>query len=177
MLFSRLFVVAVLVVLGVSGVTAASAAPQQICPSNPAAPLIEPEARDVMNVDAAQQIADGTGIKVGIIADGIDVNNPDLIRPSGQHVVFDYQDFSGAGTGAVTDGRQAFLAAGIVASQGNQTYDLSGFVSPSHPLPPGCNIKIQGIAPGSSLALLKVAGTKSRTLDSEHAEAIRYAVD
>lgn len=177
MRFSRLFVVAVLVVLGASGVTAASAAPQQVCPSNPAGPLIEPEARDVLNADAAEQIVDGTGIKVGIIADGIDVNNPDLIRPGGQHVVFDYQDFSGVGTGAVTDGRQAFLAAGIVASQGNQTYDLSGFVNPSHPLPPGCNIKIQGIAPGTGLAVLRVAGSNSRTLGSEVAEAIRYAVD
>ena len=101
-----------------------------------------------MNVDAAEQIADGTGIKVGIIADGIDPNNPDLIRPDGQHVIFDYQDFSGFGTGAPTDGREAFLDAGTIASQGNQTYDLSGFVNPAHPLPPGCNIKIEGIAPG-----------------------------
>ena len=178
-----------LVGFGVSSITAASAsldgrgsmpAPavaQQICPSNPSVPLVEPEGRDVMNVDAAQQIADGTGVKVGIIADGIDVNNPDLIRTGGQHVVFDYEDFSGSGTGAPTDGRQAFLAAGIVASQGHQTYDLSGFVNPAHPLPPGCTVKIQGIAPGSSLAVLKVAGSNSRTLDSEVAEAIRYAVD
>ncbi len=49
-----------------------STATQQICPSNPAQPLIEPEARTVMNVAAAQQLADGTGVKVGIIADGID---------------------------------------------------------------------------------------------------------
>ena len=78
---------------------------QQICPSNPAQPLIEPEARQVMNVDAAEQIADGTGVKVGIIADGIDPNNPDLIRANGQHVIFDYEDFSGFGPGAPTDGR------------------------------------------------------------------------
>ena len=70
---------------------------QQVCPANPSQPIIEPEARDVMNVNAAEQIADGTGIKVGIIADGIDPNNPDLIRANGQHVVFDYQDFSGFG--------------------------------------------------------------------------------
>jgi hypothetical protein len=189
MRFSRLFVVAVLVDLGVSGIAAASGsahrqgrmlalpAAQQICPSDPAVPLVEPEAREVMNVGAAQQIANGTGIKVGIIADGIDVNLPDLIRTGGQHVDFDYQDFSGFGTGAPTDGRQAFLAAGIIASQGRQTYDLSGFVNPAHPLPPGCNIRIQGIAPGSSLAVLNVAGSNPRALNSQIAEAIRYAVN
>src|SRR5215471_5836231 len=107
---------------------------QQICPSNPANPLVEPEARQVMNVDAADQIVNGSGIKVGIIADGIDPNNPDLIR-NGQHVIFDYQDFSGFGPGAPTDGRESFLDAGTIASQGNQTYDLAGFVNPAHPLP------------------------------------------
>ena len=132
---------------------AGSAGQQQVCPANPAQPIIEPEARDVMNVNAAEQIADGSGIKVGILADGIDPNNPDLIRANGQHVIFDYQDFSGYGTSAPTDGREAFLDAGTIASQANQTYDLSGFVNPAHPLPPGCNIKIKGIAPGASLAV------------------------
>ena len=58
------------------------------------------------------------GIKVGIVADGIDPNNPDLIRPNGQHVIFDYQDFSGYGASAPTDGRKAFLDAGTIASPG-----------------------------------------------------------
>src|SRR5215471_9408732 len=40
-----------------------SNAPQQICPSNPSQPLVEPEAREVMNVDAADQLADGSGVK------------------------------------------------------------------------------------------------------------------
>jgi hypothetical protein len=84
----------------------ALSAAQQVCPSNPIVPLVEPEARDVMNGDAAQQIADGTGVKVGIISDSIDVNLPDLIRTGGQHVVFDYRDFSGFGTGAPSDGRR-----------------------------------------------------------------------
>ncbi len=97
-------------------------ATQQICPSDPAKPIVEPEARQVMNVDAANQIVNGAGIKVGIIADGIDPNNPDLIRANGQHVIFDFQDFSGFGPGAPTDGREAFLDAGTIASQGNQTY-------------------------------------------------------
>src|SRR5262249_38658049 len=45
-----------------AGRTAAAAGPssaQPICPSNPAQPLIEPEAREVMNVAAANQIANG----------------------------------------------------------------------------------------------------------------------
>jgi hypothetical protein len=153
-----------------------SAAAQQICPSNPAQPLIEPEARTVMNADAAEAIADGTGVKVGIIADGIDPANADLIRANGQHVIFDYQDFSGYGINSPTDGREAFLDAGTIASQANQTYDLSGFVNPAHPLPPGCNIKIKGIAPGASLAVLNVAGPAPGFFNSQIIQAIGWAV-
>jgi hypothetical protein len=156
--------------------TSTPAVAQQICPSNPAQPLIEPEARTVMNVDAAEQIADGTGIKVGIIADGIDPNSADLIRANGQHVIFDYEDFSGFGVGAPTDGREAFLDAGTIAAQANQTYDLSGFVNPAHPLPPGCNIKIKGIAPGASLAVLNVAGSNPGFFNSQIIQAIQWAV-
>jgi subtilisin family serine protease len=159
---------------GHGGVQADAA--QQVCPSNPAQPIIEPEARQVMNVDAAQQIVNGSGIKVGIIADGIDPNNPDLIRPNGQHVIFDFQDFSGFGPGAPTDGREAFLDAGTIASQGNQTYDLSGFVNPAHPLPAGCNIKIEGIAPGASLAVLNVAGPNAGFFNSQIIQAVEWAV-
>src|SRR5215813_11894193 len=151
-------------------------AQQQICPSDPAKPLVEPEAREVMNVAAANQSVDGTGIKVGIIADGIDPNNPDLIRASGQHVIFDYQDFSGFSNNAPTDGREAFLDAGAIASQGNQTYDLSGFVNPAHPLPAGCNIRIKGIAPGASLAVLNVAGSSPTFFNSQIIQAIDWAV-
>jgi subtilisin family serine protease len=159
---------------GRHGVT--SNASQQICPSNPAQPLVEPEAREVMNVAAANQIVNGSGIKVGIIADGIDPNNADLIRPGGQHVIFDYQDFSGFGVGAPTDGREAFLDAGTIASQGNLTYDLSNFVNPAHPLPPGCNIKIEGIAPGASLAVLNVAGPNAGFFNSQIIQAVEWAV-
>jgi subtilisin family serine protease len=151
-------------------------AAQQICPANPAQPLIEPEARQVMNVGAADQIVNGAGVKVAIIADGIDPDNPDLIRPNGQHVIFDYEDFSGFGPGAPTDGREAFLDAGTIASQGNETYDLSGFVNPAHPLPPGCTIKIEGFAPGASLAVLNVAGSNAGFFNSQIIQAIEWAV-
>src|SRR5215467_4593446 len=160
---------------GHSGVRADAA--QQICPSNPANPIVEPEAREVMNVAAAQQIVDGSGIKVGIIADGIDPNNPDLIRANGQHVIFDFQDFSGFGPGAPTDGRESFLDAGAIASQGNQTYDLSGFVNPAHPLPPGCNIRIKGVAPGASLAVMNLAGPNNGFFNSTIIQAIEWVVN
>jgi len=149
---------------------------QPICPANPADPLIEPEARQVMNVDAADQIVDGSGVKVGVIADGLDPGNPDLIRPDGQHVIFDYEDFSGFGPGAPTDGREAFLDAGTIASQGNEAYDLAGFVNPAHPLPPGCTIKIEGVAPGASLAVLNVAGSSAGFFSSQIVQAIDWAV-
>jgi subtilisin family serine protease len=156
---------------------AASSGTQQICPSDPSRPLIEPEAREVMNVAPAEQLADGSGVKVGILADGIDPNNPDLIRPNGQHVIFDYQDFSGYGTNAPTDGREAFLDAGTIASQGNQTYDLSGFVNPAHPLPPGCNIKIDGIAPGASLAVANLQGSGPGFFNSTILAGIQWLVE
>src|SRR5262249_59844926 len=85
-------------------------------------------------------------------------------------------DFSGFGNSAPTDGRESFLDAGTIASQGNQTYDLSGFVNPAHPLPPGCNIKIEGIAPGASLAVLNVAGPNPGFFNSQIVQAIDWAV-
>jgi hypothetical protein len=154
---------------------AAHDAAQRICPSNPAQPLIEPESRTLMNVDAAQQIVDGSGIKVGLVYDGIDPNNPDLIRPGGQHVIFDYQDFSGQGPVTPTSGFALFLA-GLISSQGNQVYDLSKFVNQAHPLPSGCNIKLEGIAPGAGLAELNAFGNDSAVFNSQIIQAIQHAV-
>jgi Subtilase family len=167
-----------------AAVQPAAATPgQPICPSDPSVPLLEPEALQVMNVEnqpgdgrpAAHDLADGSGIKVGIIADGLDPNNPDLIR-NGQSIVYDYRDFSGYGTGAPTDGREAFLDAGAVAAQGNQVYDLAQFVNPAHPLAPGCDIRIKGVAPGASLAVLNVAGSAAGFFNSQIIQAIDWAV-
>ena len=66
----------------------------------------------------------GAGVKVGFIADGLDINNPDFIRANGQPVFVDYQDFSGTGTTAPTDGAEAFDDASSIAAQGRTVYDL-----------------------------------------------------
>ena len=133
------------------------------CPSDPAKPLLEPEALqlthdayDDSSTPSAQQIATGKGVTVAFLADGLDINNPDFIRADGSHVIVDYQDFSGEGPNAPTPGGEAFGDASSIAAQGREVYDLSAFVNPSHPLPPGCNIRVLGMAPGASLVGLKV---------------------
>ncbi len=147
---------------------------QPICPSNPSQPLIEPQALGMINAPAADQIVNGAGIKVGVIADGIDPNNPDLIRPDGQHVVFDYQDFSGQAPNGPTGGQAGMIGVGIIASQGNQTYDLSQYVNPAHPLPTGCDIKVEGVAPGVSVAEANAFGNDQTGYNSEVIQALQY---
>jgi hypothetical protein len=154
--------------------------PTAICPSDPAVPLVEPEALGsikALTTDGtpyAQQLSTGTGETVAIIANGIDVNSPDFIRPDAEHVFVDYRDFSGSGPTASTSGTQAFGDASSIAAQGNETYDLSQFVNAAHPLPPGCNIKIVGVAPGVKLVGLR-AGDGSLTT-SAILQSINYAV-
>lgn len=64
-----------------------------ICPTDPAKPLLEPEAlqdtntaSDDPNARTAQQLTDGSDTKVAYIADAIDPNNPDFIRANGATV-------------------------------------------------------------------------------------------
>ena len=136
-----------------------------ICPSDPAKPLLESEALKTMHiadndpsVPQAASLATGKGVKVAFFADGVDINNPDFIRPDGSHVFIDYRDFTAGGPDAPTSAIEAFGDASSIAAQGRQVYDLSTFVNPAHPLPPGCNIRIRGMAPGASLIGMKVFG-------------------
>src|SRR5262249_47730633 len=118
-----------------------------VCPSDPSKPLLEPEALGTMHVaysdpstPQAQNLATGKGVKVAFFADGVDINNPDFIRADGSHVFIDYRDFTGDGPNAPTGGAEAFGDASSIAAQGRQVYDISNFVNPAHPLPPGSTI-------------------------------------
>lgn len=149
-------------------------APSAICPSDPTKPLIEPEALTSIRALSAAALADGKGVKVAFLADNMNPNYADFIRPDGSKVFADYQDFSGDGPDTTEGGAEAYGDASSIAAQGTVVHDLSTFVNQGHPLPPGCNIRVRGVAPGASLVGLNVFG--STATNSAVLQAIDYAV-
>lgn len=154
----------------------AAGAATPICPSTPAHPLLEPEALGLIHApvasrSAAQQQITGAGVRVGYIADGIDPDNPDLIRPNGQHVITDYQDFTGEGTAGKGTLGEAFGDASSIAAQGTVVHDLHDY-DPS--IPVGCTVRVVGVAPGASVVALKGIGGSSL---SDVLQSIDYAVN
>lgn len=157
-----------------------SAAEGQICPADPSHPLLEPEALTSIRAAStdgsasAADLADGHGVTVGFLADNMDPNYPDFIRPDGSHVFTDFRDFSGDGPNTTDSGAEAFGDASSIAAQGVVVHDLSRFVNQAHPLPAGCNIVVKGVAPGANLVGLNVFG--STATNSAVLQAIDYAV-
>jgi hypothetical protein len=149
-----------------------------ICPTDPAQPLLEPEAlqdtndaSDDPNADTAQQLTDGSGVTVAYIADTIDPDNPDLIRADGSHVIVDYKSFSADGSTPDRGSSEGYGEASSIGAQGLVSHDLSTFVQASYPLPAGCNIRILGMAPGASIVALNTDIYTSSII-----QAIDYAV-
>ena len=143
---------------------------------------LEPEALKTMrvasdnpNAKTARSLGiNGSGVTVGWIADALDPNNPDFIRPDGRHVFVDFKDFSGFGTSAPTSGAEAFGDASAIAAQGRKVYDVSHYSA--LPLNRPCKIRIEGVAPGANLVGLVAFGASNIAPDSSILEAIDYAI-
>jgi Subtilase family/Peptidase inhibitor I9 len=143
---------------------------------------LEPEALKTMRVDSDNSKAktarslgiNGSGVTVGWIADSLDPDNPDFVRPNGKHVFVDFKDFSGFGTSAPTSGAEAFGDASAIAAQGREVYDVSNYSA--LPLNRPCRIRIEGVAPGANLVGLVAFGASNVAPDSSILEAIDYAI-
>jgi subtilase family protein len=117
----------------------------------------------------------GAGVTVGDIAVGINPAEAELIRANGQRVIKDYQDFTGEGT-TVYGGEdlESYLDDSVMAAQGRLVYDLHTY---GLGMPQGCDIRLEGVAPGITLDAYKVYGNEDMTTTSAFLEAIDYAVD
>jgi Subtilase family len=154
---------------------------------SPSDPQLNPEAlTPIHGAPTDLGTADGAGITVATIADGLDPANPDFQRnaayatsasPAGSGVVTQV-DFSGDTAATPTEGGEMFLDASSIAAQGNSAYDLSQYVYPTdpRPLPADCDIKIVGDAPGANVLALKVFSENNDTTTSNFLQAINYAV-
>lgn len=147
------------------------------CPADPAHPLLEPEALRSVHAVAAHQLATGKGVTVGYIADGIDPDNPDFVRPDGTSAITRSVDFSGNPATDPTGGAEAFGDASSIAAQGVVSHDLSAYVSPAHPLPAGCDIRILGVAPDANVVAIDAIDGQNDTTISTVLQSIDYAVN
>ena len=146
-----------------------------IC-GTPKHPLLQPQALHLIQAARPHGGATGAGVKIAVFPDGLQPNIRDYIRPNGQHAIFDYRDFTGEGLKFPTGGGEAFGDASSLIAQGRTTYDLSKAVNPNLPLPKNCDIKIRGVAPGASIAVMKVFGVVAAALTSEILQGMDWAV-
>ncbi|MHB8506593.1 MAG: S8 family serine peptidase, partial [Acidimicrobiales bacterium] len=168
--------------------TAASTASPGVTPPGGACPTgrsvqLEPQALALIHAasqsgkgDTAQTLGyTGAGVRVGIVAGGIDVNNADYVRADGQHVIADYRDFSNTGTlgNQGSASIESVLDTSSIAAQGRSVFSLQKFVGN---LSSPCNIRILGVSPGVTVDLMDVFGTAPAAYSSTVVQGIDWAV-
>jgi Subtilase family len=176
--------------LRATGSSKAAAAGSATC-GTAAAPLLEPEALHLTDVDnrtnadasvtsgpkSAHSLGyTGAGVNIAVFPDGMDPNLPDFQR-GGHSAVTDYQDFSGEGTGAVTGGGEAFGDVSSLVSQGTTTYNLDHQINPAFATNGGtCDVKVLGVAPGADVDVMKVFGDTNDSFTSVILQGIDWAI-
>ena len=157
---------------------------KEICGTR-ADPELDPEALGDIHANQARAMGlDGAGVTVAVLADGLNPASAEFVRnpafgAAGARVITAYQDYSGDGTAAKTDGAEAFGDASSIAAQGNKVYNIAQYVNPdmASALPKsGCWVKVVGAAPGASLLVLKIDGQNNSGTVSGVVQAIQYAV-
>ncbi len=154
------------------------------------APLLEPEALHLINVDnrtnadapitsgpkSAHSLGyTGAGVNVAVFPDGMDPNIPDFQR-DGNSAVTDYQDFSGEGAAAPSGGGEAFGDVSSIVSQAQTTYNLDDLINPDFASGGACDVKVLGVAPGADVDVMKVFGDSNDSFTSEILQGVDWAI-
>ena len=155
------------------------------------APLLEPQALRLMNVDSRKNANSptksgpksahslgytGAGVNIAVFPDGMDPNLPDFQR-NGKSAVTDYRDFTGEGTGAPTGGEEAFGDVGSLVAQGKTTYNLDKEINPAFAASgSACDVRVLGVAPGANVDVMKVFGNSDSSSISVILQGIDWAI-
>ncbi|GHJ16156.1 S8 family serine peptidase [Micromonospora sp. AKA38] len=124
-------------------------------------PATEPEGltvtRTVGSVQGpgAHDLADGAGVRVGVLGGPIDPGAPEFVR-DGRSVVAGYADFTGDGLDAPSYILESFGDASVIAAQGAGVYDAGPYAHPVHRPATPCPIRILGVAPAATVHVAKV---------------------
>jgi hypothetical protein len=165
--------------------SARKATPPPSCNANQ--PTLEPEALTQINAQyqnpsqkgQAALLANGHGVNVAFMADGVSFNDSDFIRPNGDSVFSDVEDFGGSGGFYYGGETEGMLDASSIGAQGNERYFVGEYTSSLNHAFNFANscpvIKLVGDAPGANLVDLQVFGTYATT--SGFVQAIQYAVN
>ena len=151
------------------------------CPGNGKV-MLEPEALEVMHINSDSTSVPtarglgftGAGVRIAIIADGIDPQNVNFLRANGKSSIVEYLDFTGDGLSVPVSGGEAFLDSSAVGGQGLHTYDVSQFSTQALPTP--CNVRIEGASPGADMVALKGFSATVLTTNAAQLTAVDYAI-